>query len=99
MFDTALYDPYPANDRGLADITDLAADIGRFKPPTLRNVALTAPYMHDGSMATLSDVLDAYASGGRAPTSPNRSAMITGFTITPDEKADLLAFLSALTDE
>ncbi|MBL9016346.1 MAG: di-heme enzyme [Myxococcales bacterium] len=99
MFDTALYDPYPATDRGLADITDLAADIGRFKPPTLRNIALTAPYMHDGSIATLSDVIDHYASGGRAPTSRNRSALLTGFTLSPDEKADLLAFLGALTDQ
>jgi cytochrome c peroxidase len=99
MFDTALYDPYPATDRGLADLTDFAADIGRFKPPTLRNIALTAPYMHDGSIATLSDVIDHYAAGGRAPTSPNKSPLVSGFTLSPDEKADLLAFLSALTDE
>ena len=99
MFDTALYDPYPATDRGLADITDLAADIGRFKPPTLRNIALTAPYMHDGSIATLSDVIDHYAAGGRAPTSPNRSPMMTGFSITAEEKTDLIAFFAALTDD
>ena len=99
MFDTALYDPYPATDRGLADITDLASDIGRFKPPTLRNIALTAPYMHDGSIATLDEVVDHYARGGRAPSSPNRSALMTTFTLTSGEKADLLAFLEALTDE
>jgi cytochrome c peroxidase len=99
MFNTALYDPYPANDRGLAEITDLTADIGRFKPPTLRNIALTAPYMHDGSMATLDDVIDAYAAGGRAASAPYRSPLVTGFTITAGEKADLIAFLGALTDE
>lgn len=96
MFDTALYDP--PTDRGLGEITGLAADAGRFKPPTLRNISRTAPYMHDGSLETLSDVIDAYAAGGRAPTSPNRSPLVTGFSITPDEKADLLAFLDALTD-
>jgi cytochrome c peroxidase len=96
MFDTALYDP-PV-DRGLAEITGVAADAGRFKPPTLRNIALTAPYMHDGSIATLPEVIDAYATGGRAPTSANRSPLVTGFAITPDEKADLVAFLGALTE-
>lgn len=99
MFDTALYDPYPSTDRGLAEITQVATDTGRFKPPTLRNIALTAPYMHDGSIATLSEVIDAYAAGGRAPTSANKSPLVRGFTITPDEKGDLLAFLDALTDQ
>ena len=99
MFNTALYDPYPASDRGLAETTQLAADIGRFKPPTLRNIALTAPYMHDGSIATLDEVIDAYTSGGRAASSPFRSPLVNGFTLTPDEKADLVAFLGALTDE
>ncbi|MBA3459487.1 MAG: di-heme enzyme [Deltaproteobacteria bacterium] len=99
MFNTALYDPYPAHDRGLAEITQITADIGRFKPPTLRNIALTAPYMHDGSLATLDEVIDTYASGGRASTSPYRSPLVTGFMLTPDEKADLVAFLGALTNE
>jgi cytochrome c peroxidase len=99
MFNTALYDPYPATDRGLAEITQITADTGRFKPPTLRNIALSAPYMHDGSIATLDDVVDTYARGGRAASSPFRSPLVTGFAITADEKADLVAFLGALTDE
>jgi cytochrome c peroxidase len=56
---------YPAVDRGLSSITHKAADAGKFRVPTLRNVALTAPYMHDGSVATLEDVIDHYAVGGR----------------------------------
>ena len=98
MFNTGLYNPYPATDRGLAEITNLAADTGRFKPPTLRNVAVTAPYMHDGSVATLDDTIASYAHGGRA-TNPDRSPLVTGFSITDDEKADLIAFLGALTDD
>src|SRR6185295_9920514 len=49
---------YPATDRGLLTITGNAADMGRFKAPTLRNVAVTAPYMHDGSIPTLEEVID-----------------------------------------
>lgn len=99
MFNTALYDPYPAHDSGLVEITQITADTGRFKPPTLRNIARTAPYMHDGSIATLGEVIDTYARGGRAPTSPFRSVLVTSFSITEEEKADLVAFLGALTDE
>jgi cytochrome c peroxidase len=67
---TGLYDldgrgSYPPNDRGLIEATHRAADMGKFRVPTLRNVALTAPYMHDGSVATLGEVIDHYASGGR----------------------------------
>lgn len=98
MFNTGLYDPYPEADRGLAEITGLVADTGRFKPPTLRNIALTAPYFHDGSGATLDDVIESYARGGRT-ASPDRSPLVTGFSITPSEKADLIAFLGALTDD
>lgn len=69
---------------------------GRFRTPTLRNVAVTAPYMHDGRFATLDAVIDHYASGG-AP-SPTRNTLIRGFAITPDEKSDLVSFLESLTD-
>ena len=69
---------------------------GRFRAPTLRNVAVTAPYMHDGRFATLGAVVDHYASGGLP--SPTRSKLINGFAITPDEKSDLIAFLESLTD-
>jgi len=69
---------------------------GRFRVPTLRNIAVTAPYMHDGRFATLEAVIDHYAKGG--VPSPDRSALVKGFTITTEEKADLIAFLESLTD-
>jgi len=69
---------------------------GRFRTPTLRNIAVTAPYMHDGRFATLGAVIDHYSSGG-AP-SASRSALVRGFAVTEREKADLIAFLESLTD-
>jgi cytochrome c peroxidase len=88
---------YPASDRGLFDRTHKKADMGRFRAPTLRNVAVTAPYMHDGSVATLQDAIEHYATGGRA--SPFKSDRIRGFTISKSEIDDLVAFLQSLTDE
>jgi cytochrome c peroxidase len=73
--------------------------MGRFRAPSLRNVAVTAPYMHDGSVATLSDVLDNYANGGRFPDAPGKDPLVLGFTLTPAEKADVITFLHSLTDE
>jgi cytochrome c peroxidase len=64
---------------------------GRFRAPTLRNIAVTAPYMHDGSIPTLAKVVEHYASG--AP------GVMPGFTISPAETEDLIAFLESLTDE
>lgn len=100
---------YPATNTGLFEITGDRLDMGRFKPPTLRNIALTAPYMHDGSLATLDDVIDHYARGGTlTPDGPNagdgrlsplKNGFISGFVLTEQERADLLAFLNALTDE
>jgi len=87
---------YPSLDRGLFDTTHLPADMGRFRAPTLRNVAVTAPYMHDGSIATLSEVIDHYASGG--VQSPVKSPRLKGFAITDAETKDLIAFLNSLTD-
>ncbi len=110
---TGLYDvdgrgAYPAEDRGLIAVTGRAEDMGRFKAPTLRNVAVTAPYMHDGSIATLEEVIDHYAAGGRTLASgphagsgydsPRKDPLVAGFVITPDERRDLLAFLRSLTD-
>jgi cytochrome c peroxidase len=69
---------------------------GPFRAPTLRNVAVTAPYMHDGRFATLGEVVDFYARGGG--DSPGKSARIRPFAVTPREKADLVAFLESLTD-
>lgn len=100
---------YPEHDRGLAEITMDQADDGRFRAPTLRNIMLTAPYMHDGSLDTLGQVLDFYATGGRATTNgnhagdgrlhPAKSQFVHGFSLTVDERAAVLAFLAGLTDE
>jgi cytochrome c peroxidase len=70
---------------------------GKFKTPTLRNVALTAPYMHDGSIPTLESVLDNYAAGGH--DNPDKDPLIGGFTLSPDGRADLVEFLRTLTDD
>ena len=95
---------YPAEDPGLIELTGRAEDMGRFRASSLRNVAVTAPYMHDGSLATLGEVLDHYAAGGRArpihggKASPWQSGFVRGFTLTPEEKEDVIAFLESLTD-
>ena len=88
---------YPAIDRGLFDSTHVRADMGRFRAPTLRNIAVTAPYMHDGSIATLDEVVGHYASGGL--NSPFKSPRLKGFKISTAETEDLVAFLKTLTDE
>ena len=100
---------YPATNTGVHEITSQPGDMGRFRAPTLRNIALTAPYMHDGSIATLEGVIDHYAAGGRTiasgpnagvgSASPLRSEFVRGFILDPRERADLVAFLESLTDE
>lgn len=100
---------YRAPNLGLYEHTKRTADIGKFKAPTLRNIALTAPYMHDGSIATLEEVVDHYAAGGRTIGSgpfagvghENRAKdkLIHGFFMTPRNRADLVAFLVSLTDK
>jgi cytochrome c peroxidase len=99
---TGLYDvdghgAYPSWDRGLFDRTGTPADMGRFRAPTLRNIAVTAPYMHDGSIATLEAVVSHYARGG--VKSAMQSDRIQGFRISPSETADLVEFLKSLTDQ
>jgi cytochrome c peroxidase len=99
---------FPRENPGLMDFTQRKEDEGKFKAPTLRNIALTAPYMHDGSIATLDGVIDHYAAGGRTivsgphagdgSTNPNKSEFINGFELTAGERQDLLAFLHSLTD-
>lgn len=84
-------------DPGRERITLQSGDLGKFKTPTLRNIALTAPYMHDGAMATLDAVIDHFATGGLAH--PARSPEMRTFVLSPQDKADLIAFLNALTDE
>lgn len=95
----ALGDPfsYPLDNLGLYEQTGYEKDIGRFRTPTLRNIALTAPYMHDGSIATLEEVLDHYVAGGRAPN-PQLSEFIKPLQLTEQDRADLIAFLHSLTD-
>jgi cytochrome c peroxidase len=87
----------PGIHSGIFAVTQQPLDLGKFKPPTLRNIAVTAPYMHDGSLATLDEVLDHYARGGREH--PTKSTIVRGFTLSAGERSDLLAFLNALTDE
>jgi cytochrome c peroxidase len=84
-------------DPGLFTVSHRGADKGRFRAPTLRNIAATGPYMHDGRLVTLDAVVDHYASGGTPGR--NRSPLLKGFSITPEEKCDLIAFLESLTDE
>jgi cytochrome c peroxidase len=114
LHNTGLYNlaaalSYPASDTGLFEITHQPADVGKFKAPTLRNIAITAPYMHDGSVATLEDAIEHYAAGGRSISAgpnrgvghdnPNKTQSIQGFQLTHEQRADLVAFLESLTDE
>lgn len=89
----------PSDDPGRAGVSATGL-FGAFKIPTLRNVALNAPYMHNGSLATLEDVAQFYADGaGRAQGFANVDPLLRGFSLTAEEKGDLVAFLRALTDE
>ncbi|WP_219701698.1 MbnH family di-heme enzyme [Marinomonas lutimaris] len=93
---------YPEGNQGLYEHTGKKADKGRFRTPTLRNIAQTAPYMHDGSIATLEAVIEHYAAGGRAAqqgkVSPLLDDKVRPFALTIDEKRQLIAFLNSLTD-
>jgi cytochrome c peroxidase len=86
-----------AADPGRQRITLHPADRGKFAVPTLRNIALTAPYMHDGSMRTLEQVVDHFDNGG--PADPDKDPLMTPLHLTAQEKQDLVAFLRSLTDE
>jgi cytochrome c peroxidase len=100
---------YPAPNTGIYEFTMGPGDVGKFKAPTLRNIAVTGPYMHDGSIATLEGVLDHYAAGGRTIASgphaglghdnPNKDPLIGGFELSPEDRKDLIAFLETLTDQ
>ena len=82
-------------DDGRFAMTGLERDRGTFKTPTLREIARTAPYMHDGSLATLADVVEFYDKGGR----PNRNQfqLITPLRLSPEEKKALVRFLESLS--
>ncbi len=114
FFNNGLYNvggdgSYPAHDQGLFDLTADPAHRGLFRPQSLRNVAVTPPYMHDGSIATLRDVIRHYAAGGRVIESgpfagdgrvnPNKSGLIRGFRATEEEIDAVIAFLESLTDQ
>ena len=113
FFNNGLYNvdgegAYPAQDQGLFDLTFNPEHKGLFRPQGLRNIALTAPYMHDGSIATLREVIEHYAAGGRlieegpfagdGRVSPLKSGLVRGFSLSEQEFADVLAFLESLTD-
>lgn len=91
-----------ADELGRMGVTGLAADRGKFKAPSLRNVAVTAPYMHDGRFATLEEVIEHYDSGVRrnANLDPNLAKHpAAGLQLTAEEKSALVAFLKTLTDD
>lgn len=110
---TGLYDlgggDYPDANQGLFEFSQQPSDKGKFKAPSLRNVALTAPYNHDGRTPTLEAVLHNYANGGRVITdgkyrgdgrkNPNKSDLIANIELSRQEQDDIIAFLKTLTDE
>jgi cytochrome c peroxidase len=90
-----LYELY--KDNGRKRLTLLDADEALFKVPTLRNVGVTAPYMHDGSLKSIPAVVEHYISGGK--NHKNKSAFIKPLILSNQEKNDLIAFLLSLTDD
>ncbi|MDI1450617.1 methanobactin export MATE transporter MbnM [Polyangium sp. 6x1] len=100
---------YPEGNQGLYEHTKNPSDRGKFRTPTLRNVAVTGPYMHDGSVATLEDVIAVYVEGGRVieagpyagdgRKNPHKSAGLSGTPLSAGQRRDVVAFLNALTDE
>lgn len=114
MHNTGLYNiggtgSYPAQATGMIEFTGDPSDMGKFRTPSLRNVAVTAPYFHDGSAETLREVIEHYAAGGRTiadgphagigSKNPNKDGLIVGFKASDKEIDDLIAFLESLTDQ
>lgn len=113
FFNTGLYNMkntqgYPEEDNGIRKYTKNPDDDGKFRVPGLRNVMLTAPYMHDGSVATIQEVLEIYKKGGRVissgpytgdgATHPSKDPRISGFRLSKNEERDVILFLESLTD-
>ncbi len=113
FFNNGLYNvggdgSYPTGNQGLHELTHDPKDRGRFRPQSLRNVGVTAPYMHDGSIPDLREVVRHYARGGRrvlsgpyagdGSLSPLKSGLVRGFSISEEEIDDVIAFLHSLTD-
>ncbi|WP_323133324.1 MbnH family di-heme enzyme [Marinobacter sp. F3R08] len=100
---------YPEPNTGRHEVTGVPDHMGQFRAPTLRNIALTAPYNHDGSVETLGDVIRNYAAGGRLLTggatpgdgrmNPYKDGFITSFAISEEEIDEVVEFLESLTDE
>lgn len=100
---------YPEGNTGVHSYTGQASDMGRFKSPTLRNITVTAPYMHDGSAATLRDVLEHYAAGGRTiedgphagvgADNPHKSVFMRDFSLKEEDVEDAMALFEALRDD
>jgi cytochrome c peroxidase len=100
---------YPDNNPGLIAMMPQPENMGKFRVPSLRNIAVTAPYMHDGSIATLEEVLNVYAAHGRNITSgpnkgdgrrnPFKDVRLNKIKLNKSERADVIAFLKTLTDE
>ena len=100
---------YPPDNTGLYEVTEKPEDMGKFRAPTLRNIGVTAPYMHDGSVDSLYGVVRLYEDGGRfvkdgpwfgdGRKNQWKSGFVAGFTLTDQEREDLVHFLESLTDE
>jgi cytochrome c peroxidase len=112
-YNIGLYDidglgSYPESAQGLIESTGVLADMGRFRTPSLRNLAYTKPFMHDGSVISLEDAIDIHAAGGRNVQSgpfvgdgrgnPYKSEWIEPIELTQQQRSDLLAMLLALGD-
>ena len=112
-FNTGLYNldgkgSYPLYDQGLAGLSGAARDMGKYKVPTLRNLAFTSPFFHDGSANTIEEVIDHYEKGGRITMNgeqagdgrknPFKDSLIRELSLNPMEKRDLAAFLLSLSD-
>lgn len=89
-----------SSDKGRGGVTNNPRDIGAFKTPSLRNIAVTGPFMHDGRFRTIRDVVDFYSEGIRKSSTldPGLAKLNGGFHFTAQEKSDLVAFLESLTD-
>ncbi|MEM7157918.1 MAG: MbnH family di-heme enzyme [Myxococcota bacterium] len=100
---------YPQGNTGIHAVTGDPEDMGRFKSPTLRNIMVTGPYMHDGSIGTLEEVLDHYGAGGRTITegphagvgsdNPYLDVFMRNFELNDHQVDDLMALFESLTDE
>ena len=94
IVNNGLYEKY--EDLGKMRVSLNEIDNGCFKVPTLRNIALTAPYMHDGSLQTLEEVIDHYMKGGNEH--PNKHPFIKPFMLSKSDRKNLVSFLRSLTD-